>query len=184
MPAVIGWGDGDAWSMRLESEGREYETFFEGVSQALSLREISWDQVDRIFLVCGPAGFSATRVTTLMISTLRYVYPHIAFYSLDRFTLAHHLGAPYPLIIDANRAEYLVAHGPHDYQLTPKDSTFSGGYDILRDPEGYITADRLIALAQRDPDVLLPICERVVYFRPMYLKKPHITLPTPPSVSL
>ncbi len=56
-----------------------------------------------------------------MLSTLRYVYPHIAFYSLDRFMLAHALGAPYPLQIEANRAEYLIAHGPKNYVLVSKD---------------------------------------------------------------
>ena len=55
----------------------------------------------------GPGSFTAMRIITLTINTLSFVH-HIPLYSVDYFMLGELSGWMYPLLLRANRGEYLL----------------------------------------------------------------------------
>lgn len=55
----------------------------------------------------GPGSFTAMRIITLTINTLSFVH-HTPLYSMDYFTLGELSGWGYPILLRANRGEYLI----------------------------------------------------------------------------
>ena len=57
-------------------------------------------------MVNGPGSFTAMRIVTLTINTLSFVH-HTPLYGIDYFRLSEISGSPFPMLIRANRGEYL-----------------------------------------------------------------------------
>lgn len=68
----------------------------------LNLKDILW-----IVAVNWPGWFTWTRIISLIINTFNFVY-WIKIQSIDYFELIERLGMDYPIIIKANRWEYLI----------------------------------------------------------------------------
>jgi tRNA A37 threonylcarbamoyladenosine modification protein TsaB len=60
-----------------------------------------------IVVVNGPGSFTAMRIITLTINTLSFVH-HIPLYSIDYFTQGTLSSWTHPIILRANRGEYLI----------------------------------------------------------------------------
>jgi tRNA A37 threonylcarbamoyladenosine modification protein TsaB len=60
-----------------------------------------------VVVVNGPGSFTAMRIITLTINTLSFVHG-TKLYSIDYFTLGKYFGWTYPIVIRANRGEYLI----------------------------------------------------------------------------
>jgi tRNA A37 threonylcarbamoyladenosine modification protein TsaB len=57
--------------------------------------------------VNGPGSFTAMRIITLTINTLSFVHP-VPLYDMEYFTLGVLSGWSFPILIRANRGEYLI----------------------------------------------------------------------------
>ncbi len=55
----------------------------------------------------GPGSFTAMRIITLTINTLSFVH-HIPLYSIDYFQMGILSGWTFPILLRANRGEYLI----------------------------------------------------------------------------
>lgn len=99
----------------LVLRGSESERFFDSIGSFLSEYEIGIPDLDGIVVVNGPGGFTSMRIVTLAINTVAFVH-HIPLYSIDFFGLLECAGGSFPMLLKANRGEYLVRMS-HDHSM-------------------------------------------------------------------
>lgn len=91
----------------LELKGRESEHFLISLSEFLLNNKLEYQDLDGVIVVNGPGSFTAMRIITLTINTLSFVHP-IPLYSINYFMLGELSGWNFPILIRANRGEYLI----------------------------------------------------------------------------
>lgn len=68
---------------------------------------MGFQDLEGAVVVNGPGSFTAMRIITLTINTLSFVH-HTPLHSIDYFTLGELSGWNYPMLLRANRGEYLL----------------------------------------------------------------------------
>ncbi|MDD2487530.1 MAG: hypothetical protein PHS92_04115 [Candidatus Gracilibacteria bacterium] len=91
----------------LDIKGKEYNNLLEKTDEFLKSNSLNFGEITGIAVINGPGGFTGTRVITLMINTLIFVYG-IPVDAIDYFRFLELSEIPYPIIIKANRSEYLI----------------------------------------------------------------------------
>ncbi|HBB27444.1 TPA: hypothetical protein DCZ36_03035 [Candidatus Gracilibacteria bacterium] len=91
----------------IELRGRESEYFLVSLLQFLKKNKMEYEDLKGVVIVNGPGSFTAMRIITLTINTLSFVHP-VPLYGIDYFTLSELSMSGYPLLLRANRGEYLV----------------------------------------------------------------------------
>lgn len=107
-----------------------------------------------------------------MISTL-HLTDAISLFSIDRFTYAHMLGAPFPLSLQANKAEVALALGIQNWSLVPNDQLSESMYHLDDDTDGVFSRENIESFFH---DCLLPFGKEEFPLKPIYIKKPNITI--------
>lgn len=91
----------------LELKGRESEHFLVSLLAFLGKNKQEFGNLSGVIVVNGPGSFTAMRIITLTINALSFVH-HTPLYSIDYFVLAELSGQDYPMLVRANRGEYLL----------------------------------------------------------------------------
>lgn len=91
----------------IELRGRESEHFLVSLSEFLTKNSLEFQNLEGVVVVNGPGSFTAMRIITLTVNTLSLVH-HTPLYSIDYFTLGELSGWSYPMLLRANRGEYLL----------------------------------------------------------------------------
>ncbi len=106
-----------------------------------------------------------------MLSTL-HITDNITLFSIDRFAYAHMLGVPFPLSLQANKAERAVAFDSHGWSLIPEVEYSDSIYHIDDDRDNFFSSENIMNFFQ---DCVLPLGKEEFPLKPLYIKKPHIT---------
>lgn len=91
----------------LELKGRESEYFLISLLELITKNNLEYKDLEGVIVVNGPGSFTAMRIITLTINTLSFVH-HTPLYSMNYFTLGELSGWGYPILLRANRGEYLI----------------------------------------------------------------------------
>ncbi len=73
----------------------------------LEKNNLEYGELKGVVVVNGPGSFTAMRIITLTVNTLSFVH-HIPLYGIDYFTLSELSMSGYPILLRANRGEYLI----------------------------------------------------------------------------
>lgn len=155
----------------------ESEQFLATLEEFLTENSLVFEELEGIVVVNGPGSFTAMRIVTLTLNTIAFVHK-VPLYSIDFFTLATLGWLEYPMLVKANRGEYLVKKSWEDLpMIVPIDEIPSGHYAGLGDINDF--ANREISI-QSEIDysavirnLSLDVLEERV--EPFYIKKPNIT---------
>ncbi len=165
------------WDEVLELRGRESEHFLISLLEFLTKNKLEFHNLLWVIVVNGPGSFTAMRIITLTLNTLSFVH-HIPLYGIDYFTLGHVSGWAFPMVIRANRWEYLVRKN----QDTP-DTIIAiadiepGVYFGIGDTNDF-TNTQISVQSHLRYDIF---CKNMVLkdpterIEPFYIKKPNIT---------
>lgn len=107
-----------------------------------------------------------------MLSTL-HMTDAIKLFSIDRFTYAHMLGAPFPLSLQANKAEKALALNDQNWSLIPNEQFSESMYHLDDDRSGFFSQENIGNFFQ---DCVLPFGKEEFPLKPIYIKKPNITI--------
>lgn len=162
---------------QFDISGHEFDDLLEKIEGFLSSQNQSVPTLEGIVTICGPGGFTSTRIVSLIVNTWHSLY-HIPTQSLTLFDLFERSGGIYPMCVKANRGEYLV--------LATKDGVPTI-FTLADMPEGPYTgigdvsdfADKKISIQSNiDYDMLIADFHFVAEeknIEPYYIKKPNIT---------
>jgi hypothetical protein len=160
------------WIEFIDIAGKEYDMFFEQLSVFLSQNGCEWGSIDTITTVTWPGGFTASRVLTLMLSTL-HLTDAIKLFAIDRFAYAHMLGASFPLSLQANKAERALALNSGHWSLIAHDECMHPAYHLDDDRDNFFSRENVENFFR---SCLLPFGREEFPLKPIYIKKPNITL--------
>lgn len=85
----------------------EFSSFLETFMEFLEENDKKIEDISWILVVNWPWWFTWTRIISLVVNTIQFVY-WIPLESIDYFTLLEKLWFNYPIIIKANKKEYLI----------------------------------------------------------------------------
>ena len=91
----------------IELRGRESEYFLVSISEFLKKSRMEYENLEGVIVVNGPGSFTAMRIITLTVNTLSFVHP-VPLYSIDYFVLSELSKREYPVLLRANRGEYMI----------------------------------------------------------------------------
>ena len=133
--------------------------------------------LDGIVTVCGPGGFTSTRIVSLIVNTWRSLH-HVSTQSLTLFDVFERSGGTYPMCVKANRCEYLVLASkesePTIFSLpTMPDGAYFGIMDVSDFENRKISIQSEIAYETLIRDFDFSPEDRNI--EPYYIKKPNIT---------
>lgn len=161
----------------LELKGSESERFLESLLSFLGKNSIAFQDLRGVVAVNGPGSFTAMRIVTLCLNTLSFVH-HTPLYSVDYFLLGELSGWGFPMMIRANRGEYLVKKTRESPpELVPIPEIPAGDYSGIGDINDFtnvrisIQSELDYARFCRDFRMENPT-DRI---EPFYIKKPNIT---------
>lgn len=161
----------------VELKGRESEHFLVSVLEFLAQNSLEFQNLEGVVVVNGPGPFTAMRIITLVLNTLSFVH-HTPLYSIDYFALGAISGWDYPILLRANRGEYLIQRKKNTTpELIPIPDIPPGSYFGIGDTNDFTNGTISIQSAIRYDSVCKNVqmkhpVERV---EPLYIKKPHIT---------
>lgn len=107
-----------------------------------------------------------------MLSTL-HMTDSIPLFSIDRFVYAHMLGALFPLSLQANKAERALALDDQNWSLIPNEQFSESMYHLDDDRDGFFSRENVSDFFQ---NCVLPFGREEFPLKPLYIKKPNITL--------
>jgi len=161
----------------LELRGRESEHFLISLQEFLTENKWDYTNLKWVIVVNGPGSFTAMRIITLTINTLSFVH-HIPLYSIDYFQLGALSGWAFPILLRANRGEYLIQK---DRESSPSLIAISdilpGNYFWMGDVNDF-TNDIISIQSDLKYDVCcknFQIVNPQERLEPLYIKKPNIT---------
>lgn len=180
IPATFVLFDAEKNIVSQESEdfrGRESERFLDSLLGFLAKNHMEYHDLKGVIVVNGPGSFTAMRIVTLTVNTLSFVH-HIPLYELDYFTLSELSKRDYPVLLRANRGEYLLQKKktsspklvaisdipPGEYFGTGDVNDFTNGNISIQSSLRY---DVFCRNFQSENPV-----QRI---EPLYIKKPNIT---------
>ncbi|MFA6090282.1 MAG: hypothetical protein WC774_00710 [Candidatus Gracilibacteria bacterium] len=161
----------------LELRGRESEYFLISLQEFLTENSLEYKNLKGVIAVNGPGSFTAMRIITLTINTLSFVH-HIPLYSIDYFQLGILSGWAFPILLRANRGEYLIQRDREAFPvLIAISDILPGNYFGMGDVNDF--TNDIISIQS---DLKYDVCcknfllenptERI---EPIYIKKPNIT---------
>lgn len=161
----------------LALKGHESEQFLVSFEEFLSDNDLLFNDLDGIVVVNGPGSFTAMRIVTLTVNTLAFVH-HTPLYSLDFFNLATLGGLGYPILVKANKGEYLVRKSQEDLPSIVlisdvPDGQYAGLGDINDFANGGISIQSEIDYNRVIQNLPLDVPQERI--EPFYIKKPNIT---------
>ena len=155
----------------------EYSLFLDEFMAFLDENEASLKDLDRLVVVNWPGWFTGTRIMALIANTIKFVHD-IPLGSIDYFRLLELSGLGYPMIIKANRTEYLLKSKPlSDPVIMPKTEIASWEYSWIWDELDFENQKVSIKWI-RDYEKLIEKLEsdwNLEKIEPYYIKKPNIT---------
>lgn len=161
----------------VELKGRESEHFLVSVLEFLAKNRLEYPALKGVIAVNGPGPFTAMRIITLVLNTLSFVH-HTPLYSIDYFTLGALSGWGYPILLRANRGEYLIQKdGGMTPELIPIPDIPPGTYFGMGDTNDFTNDAISIQSGIRYDSVCknLRMEHPVQKIEPLYIKKPNIT---------
>lgn len=160
-----------------ELKGRESEHFLVSVLGFLAKNKLEFQDLQGVVAVNGPGPFTAMRIVTLTLNTLSFVH-HTPLYSLDYFMLGALSGWDFPILIRANRGEYLMQREESTPpELVAIPDILPGDYCGIGDTNDFTNAG--ISIQSEIQYVL--VCKNIQMenpverIEPLYIKKPNIT---------
>lgn len=160
-----------------ELKGRESEHFLVSVLEFLTQNSLEYQALNGVIAVNGPGPFTAMRIITLVLNTLSFVH-HTPLFSIDYFALGALSGWEHPILLRANRGEYLIQREKGiSPELIAIPDIPSGSYFGMGDTNDFTNGTISIQSGIRYDSVCKNIrmehpVERV---EPLYIKKPNIT---------
>lgn len=108
--------------------GQESEQFFVTLEAFVGKNRQTLRDLSGIVIVNGPGGFTSMRIITLTVNTIAYVH-RAPLYPIDFFAFAAYAGASFPMLLRANRGEYLLKASPEDEpRIVPNQEIPEGRY--------------------------------------------------------
>lgn len=133
--------------------------------------------LEGVVVVNGPGSFTAMRIITLTINTLSFVH-RTPLYSIDYFALGELSGWGYPMLLRANRGEYLLQKNKSAIpELIAIPDIPSGLYSGMGEANDF-TNGTISIQSHLAYDVFcknFEIGNPVRRIEPYYIKKPNIT---------
>ncbi len=161
----------------LELRGRESEHFLVSLLEFLTKNQLQFPELLGVIVVNGPGSFTAMRIITLTVNTLSFVH-HTPLYSLDYFALSELSMIGYPILLRANRWEYLLQRKKnHSPELIAIADIPAGAYFWIGDTNDF-TNDTISIQSNLRYDVFcrnFQLANPVQRIEPYYIKKPNIT---------
>ena len=163
----------------LEIKGSESELFLDSILSFLSKNNIQFQNLTGVVVVNGPWSFTAMRIITLTINTLVFVHP-ILLYSVDYFTFGSLWWWEYPILMRANRGEYLIQKNKDSSpELIEIPNILPRTYYWVGDINDFKCTNDIISIQSTlDYSVFcknFPMDSPVQKIEPLYIKKPNIT---------
>lgn len=161
----------------FELKGRESEYFLDSVLSFLTKNNLVFKDIEGVIAVNGPGSFTAMRIITLTLNTLSFVH-HIPLYAIDYFTLGKLSGWQHPVLLRANRGEYLIQKykdGP--IEITALRDIQKGQYFWMGD-ENDFTFGTISIQSYIEYEVFyqnFTTDNPASKIEPIYIKKPNIT---------
>lgn len=93
--------------MKIEMKWKEYDNLLEKIEELLIMNSLAFTDISWIVVINWPGSFTWTRVITLIANTLSFVF-NIKIESIDYFRFLETAWWLFPMMIKANRNEYLV----------------------------------------------------------------------------
>jgi len=161
----------------VELKGRESEHFLVSVLEFLEKNRLEYQALDGVVVVNGPGPFTAMRIITLVLNTLSFVH-HTPLYSIDYFALGALSGWEHPILLRANRGEYLIQR---EKGISPEliaipdilPGSYFGMGDINDFTNGAISIQSVIRYDSVCKNFRME--KSVERVEPLYIKKPNIT---------
>lgn len=161
----------------LELRGRESEYFLISLQEFLMENSLEYKNIKWVIVVNGPGSFTAMRIITLTINTLSFVH-HIPLYSINYFQMGILSGWTFPILLRANRGEYLIQKNRESSpSLIAISNILPGNYFWMGDVNDFTNA--IISIQS---DLKYDVCcknflleNSVEKIEPLYIKKPNIT---------
>lgn len=91
-----------------DSSLKEFDTLLEKLTEIVEKNNLKFEDIKEIHTVNWPGWFTWTRTTALVINTIKYLYKEIKLFSYNFFEIAELWENNYPMLIKANKREYLV----------------------------------------------------------------------------
>ncbi|EKD30014.1 MAG: hypothetical protein ACD_78C00187G0001 [uncultured bacterium (gcode 4)] len=161
----------------LTLKWHESEQFLATLEGFLLENSLTFAELEGIVVVNGPGSFTAMRIVTLTVNTLAFVHK-TPLYSLDFFSLAVLAWLDYPMLMKANRGEYLLRKSEkYPPAIIPIGEVPSWHYAGLGDTNDFtnggisIQSELDYGAAIRNLALDTPT-QRI---DPFYIKKPNIT---------
>ncbi|MDD2566022.1 MAG: hypothetical protein PHZ26_03705 [Candidatus Gracilibacteria bacterium] len=108
--------------------GKEYDKFLDTLLGFLEENNISVDELNGIAVINGPGGFTGTRIISLTVNALSFT-KNIKIDSFSYFDFLEKSGEFYPMLIKANKGEYLIKNSQElEPQLILTNDIESGKY--------------------------------------------------------
>lgn len=85
---------------------KEYDNFLSILLDFLTAKNITIDNIKWIIIINGPWWFTGTRIVSLTVNSILFT-KNIPLFSINYFQLLEMNGHNYPMLIKANRWEYL-----------------------------------------------------------------------------
>lgn len=160
-----------------EIKGKEFDLLLPWVEEVLSSVWGSIQSLDGIVIVNGPGSFTGMRIVTLTANSIAFAQ-NTPLYAIDIFSLGKLWGWEYPMILKANREEYLIKESETiESKLSGKDSIPPGiCYGIWEENDfenGKISIKWSIDYESFLRD--FHFGEKTMRVDPLYIKKPNIT---------
>lgn len=87
---------------------QESDTLFGKLEEIVAKNKLKFENISKIIVINWPWWFTWTRTTSLIINTIRYLHKNIKLYPCDFFKFGELMWKKYPMLIKANKREYLV----------------------------------------------------------------------------
>lgn len=157
--------------------GKEHDELLEIIVGFLKRHSLEVPGLEWVVTVCGPGGFTSTRIVSLIVNTWRSLY-HLPTQSLTLFDVFEKAGWKYPMCVKANRGEYLLQTSKEgEPYICSLQDVPNGIYAWIGDISDF--ADRNISI-QSHIEYSSLISEFIFMaedknIEPYYIKKPNIT---------
>lgn len=161
----------------LDIHGRESEYFLESLLLFLERNSLEYKDLEGVVTVNGPGSFTAMRIITLTLNTLSLVHK-VPLYSIDSFALGELSGWRHPILIRANRGEYLLQeYIDSSPKLVAIPDLPSGSYFGFGEENDFANQDISIESTLDYESICrnITLANPVERMEPLYIKKPNIT---------
>lgn len=103
-------------SKKFDITWKEFDNFFETILEFLRDNNLNLSQIKWFTIINWPWWFTSTRIITLVMNTINFT-SSIKIDSIDYFEFLEICKMSYPMIIKANRSEYLIKESTENEPL-------------------------------------------------------------------